>query len=157
MQQLLTKYSLSDLIIIVFLILLAIKEAYTIIEWCITKLRGAFGKQTDREKQKEDILGKINANKSEIDGLKDQEKEILKAVNKMTDSIQLLMESDKDDIKAWITEKHHYFCYEKHYIDDYSLDCIEKRYSHYVAEKGNSFVSDLMEDLRKLPKVSAIK
>ena len=28
-------------------------------------------------------------------------------------TIGVLLASDKDDIKSWITEKHHYFCYEK--------------------------------------------
>ena len=46
------------------------------------------------------------------------------------------------------------FCYEKRQIDDYSLDCLEKRYTHYVEEGGNSFIHDLMEDIRALPKTS---
>ena len=68
-----------------------------------------------------------------------------------------MVESDKDDIKAWITEKHHFYCYEKRHIDDYSLDCIEKRYAHYQDEGGNSFVEDLMKDIRKLPKTSSLE
>ena len=40
----------------------------------------------------------------------------------------------------------------KGYIDDFSMDAIEKRYDHYKAEGGNSYISDLMHDLRKLPK-----
>ena len=75
-----------------------------------------------------------------------------KALEKMQKQIDLLIESDKDDIKAYITKEHHYFCYEKGWIDDYSLDCIEKRYGHYVEEKGNSFVKSLMIELRSLPK-----
>jgi hypothetical protein len=38
------------------------------------------------------------------------------------------MKSDKDSIKAFITKEHHYFCYEKGWIDDYNLDCLEKRF-----------------------------
>jgi hypothetical protein len=38
------------------------------------------------------------------------------------------------------------------WIDDFSLNCLEKRYEHYLAEKGNSFVHNLMDDLRALPK-----
>ena len=68
------------------------------------------------------------------------------------DKLNLLLDSDRDAIKAHIVEKHHYFCYTKKYIDDYSLDCLEKRYEHYVAENGNSYVEDLMEELRALPK-----
>ena len=71
--------------------------------------------------------------------------------------MSILLASDKDDIKSWITEKHHYFCYEKKVIDDYSLDCIEKRYQHYVDEGGNSYVATLMREIRALPKVSMLK
>ena len=73
-------------------------------------------------------------------------------VSNLTDKINLLIESDKDDIKAFITQQYHYFCEQKGWIDDYSMDCIEKRYSHYVEEKGNSFVKQLMEQLRALPR-----
>ena len=66
--------------------------------------------------------------------------------------MDLLIESDKDDIKAWITEKHHFYCYQQKYIDDYTLDCLEKRFTRYEAEGGNSFIHNLMDDLRELPR-----
>lgn len=72
----------------------------------------------------------------------------------MIGAVDMLIASDKDDIKAYITKEHHYFCYEKGYIDDYSLDCLERRYGHYKDEGGNSFAEDLMKDVRTLPKVS---
>ena len=37
------------------------------------------------------------------------------------------------------------------WIDDYSLDCIERRYKHYIDEGGNSFIGQLMIEIRKLP------
>ena len=37
------------------------------------------------------------------------------------------------------------------YIDDFSLDCIEKRFKHYSDEGGNSFIENFMKDLRALP------
>lgn len=78
-------------------------------------------------------------------------------IQHLKENITNLTASDKDDIKAWITEKHHHFCYEIKYIDDYSLDCIEKRYAHYVDEGGNSFIRTLMEEIRNLPKVSDVE
>ena len=63
----------------------------------------------------------------------------------------------KDDIKSWLVEKHHYFCYEKGYIDDYSLDCMERRYRHYADEGGNSYAATLMAEVRALPKMSMMK
>ena len=70
----------------------------------------------------------------------------------MKDKIDMLIESDKDDIKAYITSKHHHFCYEQKWIDDFSLDCLERRYAHYTEEGGNSFIKSFMEELRSLPK-----
>jgi hypothetical protein len=38
------------------------------------------------------------------------------------------------------------------WIDDYSMECCERRYQHYKDEGGNSFIKGFMEDLRALPK-----
>jgi hypothetical protein len=79
-----------------------------------------------------------------------------KQLQDMSSTIEILKGSDKEDIKAFITEKHHYFCYQKGYIDDYSLDVLERRFKYYKEEEGNSFAEDLMEDIRRLPKVSTL-
>ena len=73
-------------------------------------------------------------------------------LDQLTKKVNMLIDSDKDDIKAYITRRHHYFMYQKGWIDDYSLDCIEKRYSHYQDEGGNSFIGSLMQQIRDLPK-----
>ena len=73
-------------------------------------------------------------------------------MEKLSTDIDLLSESDKDDIKAFITREYHYFIEQKGWIDDYSMDCIEKRYTHYVQYHGNTFVEELMEGLRALPR-----
>lgn len=64
----------------------------------------------------------------------------------------MLIDSDKDDIKSYITREHHYFCYQVGWIDDFSLDCLERRYQHYEDEGGNSFIAGFMNELRTLPK-----
>ena len=84
--------------------------------------------------------------------LREQISGVASQVSNLTDKINLLVESDKDDIKAFITREYHYFCEQKGWIDDYSMDCIEKRYGHYIEERGNSFVKQLMEQLRALPR-----
>ncbi len=96
------------------------------------------------KKELTDAIGKITR---EYEAMNEQ-------MQKMNQTIALLIESDKDDIKAWITREHHYFCYDLGYIDDYSLDCLEKRFSHYKDEGGNSFIKDLMDEIRQLPRES---
>ena len=66
--------------------------------------------------------------------------------------IDILVESDKENIKSFITRQHHYFVYELKWIDDYSLDCIERRFNVYKSEQGNSFIEGLMNEIRALPK-----
>ena len=88
--------------------------------------------------------------------IKQQLDEINEQIDKMSKAITILINSDKDDIKAWITEKHHYFCYELGYIDDYNFQCIEARYQHYKEEDGNTFIDSFMDDIRALPKISVV-
>ena len=71
----------------------------------------------------------------------------------MGHALNLLVESDKDNIKSWIVEKHHHFCYEVGAIDYFSLESIERRFDHYQAEEGNSYVATLVEELKALPKI----
>ena len=73
-------------------------------------------------------------------------------LNKLSEKIDVLIASDRDDIRSFITKEHHYFCYEKGWIDNFSLECLENQYSHYVDEGGNSFIKAFMEELRRLPK-----
>lgn len=55
-------------------------------------------------------------------------------------------------IRLTIKKEHHFYVYQKGTIDAYSLDCIERLYDRYVSEGGNTYVKELMKDLRELPK-----
>jgi hypothetical protein len=78
---------------------------------------------------------------------------LVNLVANLTEKVDLLIASDKDAIKSYITEQYHYFVEQKGWIDDFSLDCLEKRFSHYLEENGNSFVESLMNQIRNLPRV----
>lgn len=145
MLELLGMFSLTEVITFLVLLAGAMRGFISFWDWGIARARQAFKKESQREEQ----IKRIEDLETWKSGADDTLKELLAAV-------QLLTQSDRDDIKAWITEKHHYFCYDQTWIDDYSLDCIEKRFKHYEEEGGNSFVKDLMNDLRALPKRSII-
>ena len=139
--QLLKQFDITTFLTFIIVLALAAKGVIIFFDWVKERLMKMFNKQTKKQRQ--------------IEQLQQQENTIKELKNNM-ESIQskmnLLIESDKDDIKAWITEKHHFYCYQQKYIDDYTLDCLEKRFSHYEVEGGNSFVHNLMEELRALPK-----
>lgn len=139
--QLFSQFSLGQILIIIVLLGLSAKGVITFFDWVKERIFRLSNKQLKSRKTNEQIQNQEET----INNLK-------KDIEKIQKSIDTLIESDKEDIKAWITEKHHYYCYDKKYIDDYTLDCLERRFTRYEAEGGNSFVHNLMEDLRNLPR-----
>ena len=60
------------------------------------------------------------------------------------------MTSDRNDIKSWLVEKHHFFI-NQGWIDDFSMDTVNRRFSDYVEEGGNSYAESLVNAIRDLP------
>lgn len=153
MVELITNYSWSEIILFVIAFAAAIKGVVTFWDWGKDRLRKVY----DKEDKIEEIKNLIVENTKQMNEFSNIQAQTIDEIQHLKENITNLTASDKDDIKAWITEKHHHFCYEIKYIDDYSLDCIEKRYAHYVDEGGNSFIGKLMEEIRNLPKVSDVE
>lgn len=142
MIDLLTNYSVQDIIIYIVLLALAIKGCISFIDWAKQYIHKTIRLKVQQPKK---IKDNLEDHSKQINDLKDSISQIKELVN-------LLIKSDRDDIKAFITRQHHYFVYQKGWVDDYSLDCIEKRYEHYKDQGGNSFIKSLMMELRALPK-----
>ena len=153
MTELITNYSWSEIVLFVIAFSAAIKGVVTFWDWGKDRLKKVY----DKEDKIEEIKGLIVENTKQMNEFSNIQSQTIDEIQHLKENIASLTASDKDDIKAWITEKHHHFCYDVKYIDDYSLDCIEKRYAHYVDEGGNSFISTLMEEIRNLPKVSDVE
>lgn len=163
MVELLTTYNLSEILVFLVLLAIAFKSVSSFIDWLRAKRNKDALKDMKPEKLEEQIKQESLEREKQIKILELQHEKEFKEmrteisnvalqVSSLTNKIDLLVESDKDDIKAFITREYHYFCEQKGWIDDYSMDCIEKRYDHYVEEKGNSFVEQLMTALRMLPR-----
>lgn len=145
MKDLLSNYSLDQIVMFIVLLAAAIKGVISWYEWAKGKIKHKYDTASEKEKIDKEM-------REDIDNLNENMIKLCDKVDKITDTVNLLVESDKDDIKAWITREHHYFCYTLGCIDDYNLDCIERRYAHYKEEGGNSFTEDLMGEIRMLPK-----
>lgn len=135
MINLLEQFSLNEIVIFVILLGTAVKGFLSFLDWLNEKGVKFFNSKYQKPKQTEKVM-----------------QELINEIKSLKEDVGLLMESDKDDIKAFITRQHHYFCYQLKQIDDQSLDCIEKRYSHYKDQGGNSYIDTLMHDLRSLPR-----
>ena len=141
MVDLLKAFSWEQIVLFTVLFALAIKGLISFIDWVKERNSKAF-KVAQKPIELQNMLQKHD----------EEIKDLHSSIDSLLQKIDLLIQSDKDDIKAFITREHHYFCYQKKWIDDYSLDCIEKRFDHYQDEGGNSFVETFMNELRSLPK-----
>ena len=146
MLDLLKNYSLTDIAIFIVMLAFAIKGVVDFYDWAKNRITKTTSKQQSVEELHQKMIDTLESHNEQIDTIQ----------NSLFSLSFILIESDKDDIKAWITEKHHYFCYNLGYIDDYNLQCIEARYKHYKEEKGNTFIDGFMKDIRALPIVSVI-
>ena len=139
MLELLQNYTVAEIISFIILLSLAIKAIISFLDWAKERLFKFFKKE-----EKGDSLN------STLSKIIESQEQLSKEIKKINDTVEILIHSDKDDIKSFVTKEYHYFI-AKGWIDDYSLDCIEKRYKHYVDEGGNSFIGQLMTEIRKLP------
>ena len=176
MLELLTTYEISDILIFIVILALAIKEFINFIDWAKKKIDSFKQEEILDQKEQDKIDGydaKLKANSDKIlfletrmsnfeKRLENAEREFeafLKQQNEINNShlqtlvkkVNILLDSDKEDIKAYVTEKHHYYLH-RGWVDDFTLECIEKRFQCYQEEDGNSFVGNLVNDLRKLPR-----
>ena len=142
MLNLLKNYSLTEIIVFIIMLALAVKGIIDFYDWAKKRIKEPIDNSYSKKQINKKMLETLENHNQQID--------------KMSRAIDILIASDKDDIKAWITEKHHYFCYELGYIDDYNLQCIEARYKHYKEEDGNTFIDGFMKDIRELPIISVI-
>lgn len=148
LTQLLTTFSPMTIILCIIMIFLAFKAIMDYKTWMQSFANEAYKKRQDKEKELSDIQelkDSVNSIAEDISGIK-------VSLVKLSSQVDTLTESDKDDIKAFITREYHYFVEQVGWIDDYSMDCLEKRYAHYVAYRGNTFVGELMKALRALPR-----
>lgn len=155
MEHFLTQYSASEIVIFIIVLFFAAKEFVLSFDWAKDRLRQYYDKEGRCEEAHRGLNNKIN----ELSKLFDEQKQTEESMERLwgvfeglTDQMNMLIESDKEAIKAYITERHHHFVYEKGCIDNYSLECLERRFVIYERENGNSFVGQMMEELRSLPR-----
>lgn len=143
MIQLLSQFTLVEILTVIVGVALSAKAVITFFEWAWEKIKGIFSNELAEEQKVEQIQCTQALHQKVLDDLQDQQKIILS-------KLDMLIDSDKDQLKAEITRQHHYFM-GLGKIDDYSLACLEKEFNHYREEGGNSFIEGFMEDLRDLP------
>ena len=152
MEELLLNYSISEIIIFAVILAFAIKEFVTFMDWAKGRLRETYDKDYKTKEETESIEEELEDLNKEKIKINETFEKIDQSIEALNEQVGMLIESDKEDIKSYIVKEHHYFVYQQGWIDDYSLECLEKRYAVYRQEHGNSFVEGLMNEIRSLPK-----
>lgn len=134
MIELLGAYSIKDIIIFIFMIAVAIKEARQL--WIYYKKVRDENYKNDHKDETQDEYIKKNQ----------------QTIEKLSKSMALLIESDKDGIKAWIVSKYHQFKEHPEQLDDIEWDLLNKRFNHYKEQGGNSYIEDLMTIMEQIYK-----
>ena len=161
MLELFTTFSISQIIVFTITLALAIKGCVDFFDWCKNKYQAKFDKDHTK-------LNKEQALEEHYIRCSEQHKESMRLysnvenkIDKMNqsinnrfdaieESIDTLKQSDMHDIKSWIVEKHHILM-ENGWVDDFTMDTLEKRFLDYVKEGGNTYVEKLMNEIRALP------
>lgn len=134
MIELLGAYSIKDIIVFIFMIAVTIKEARQL--WL-------YYKKTRDESYENDHKDEI-----QYECIKKNQQ----TIEKLSKSMALLIESDKDGIKAWIVSKYHQFKEHPEQLDDIEWDLLNKRFNHYKDQGGNSYIEDLMTIMEQIYK-----
>ena len=149
MEELLARFELTDIIIMLTMLIVGAEKLIKAIDWLRARFRKSYDEENTLKEEVED-LNKFYEEKKVVD---EGFAKVNERIDKICDLVDMLVESDKESIKAYITERHHFFVQERKWIDYHSMDCLERIFAIYEREHGNSFVEDLMNDLRQLPKM----
>lgn len=136
MAELLAKYSVEQIIIFIGLLFVAFKEVCDMFDYI--KQKGLLWfKAEQKQEQNDNVL-----------------QQLVDKIDNIDNQIKILMESDRDDIKSWLVEKYNFYKENPtRPISHHTMDTIEKRYSHYKDEGGNSYIDNtIMPELRRMAK-----
>ena len=144
MIDLLSQYSISEILIFIVILALAFKGVVSFFDWLSQRMeKHYFNKQ--EKKEGEDMQNE------KINSVLASQQAMLEEINQIKSTLNLLVESDRDSIKSFITKEYKQYVGEQGWIDEYSLEILEKRFHTYELEGGNSFILQLMSEIRALP------
>jgi septal ring factor EnvC (AmiA/AmiB activator) len=90
---------------------LAIKSLVSFFDWAHGRISKVFKKGYDEIDEKEELEQKLQRGREIMASLQANQKATDATLKDLSKKIDMLIDSDKDDIKSYITKQHHYFCY----------------------------------------------
>lgn len=179
---LLSKLSIEGIILVIVLFAAAVKFLGELFEYLYNKLKKYFDIKDAKEEQHREIMDKLNsleAHSAKQDERSERRQAQMEKISKQLDeqdrksaNLQLMLEDQikeisslksqigtltertQDSTRAYLIDKHHYFCYQMGGIDDMALQDMERRFMYYKVAGGDTFIDGLMEEVRALPRLT---
>lgn len=157
-ESILSQYSIETIILLIVGIAVAFKFVSELWNWAYGSLKKHFNIQT--EKQQQDIADREKIQELEeklntfIDTMYARHDQLEATINQLVEKQEHIIDRLQESSRSFIIDKHHYFCYKIKAIDDMNLQSLERRYMYYKSDGGNSFIDQLMEEIRQLPRVN---
>lgn len=104
----------------------------------------------EERQQAIDIQAEFNKLHERFDEIQDELKTVKERLAAAEQQLKDLTISDMHDIKSWIVEQYHKFYVQQGWIDAFSAETIDRRYSDYKKEGGNSYIKTLIDQLHTL-------
>ena len=104
----------------------------------------------EERQQAIDIQAEFNKLHERFDDIQDELKIVKERLATAEQQLKDLTISDMHDIKSWIVEQYHKFYVQQGWIDAFSAETIDRRYSDYKKEGGNSYIKTLIDQLHTL-------
>ena len=149
-----TQYSFQELVLLIIIVLFALKAFNEVVAYFYTKIKNYFGIQNNKEQWEQKITKSLQDIQEEIQTLKDQNSQTHRRQEDTDLSVTLIQERLQENSRSYLIDTHHKFCYEVKAIDDLNLQSMERRYLYYKTAGGDSFVDNLMDEVRALPKIN---
>ena len=137
MEALLSTFGVGQIILFAFMLAVAIKEAIELFSFFHYKFEHRYKQKRTQDEGKENL-----------EQIQHELSQLTVTVNKISEKIDVLQASDKDAIKSWVVMLYRKYKGNPAELDSMEMDLLERRFGHYTQEGGNSYVSELMEELR---------
>lgn len=138
MENLLNAFDFKTIILVLFLAAVGVREVIQLYRYFHIRIYGSFEKRDNAK----DIMNQMGRSmQSVLIELKDIDKKLT-----------LLQASNRDSIKSWILMSYQKYREDSTQLDSMQMDLLERRYQHYKDQGGNSYIDEIMDELRAIYK-----
>lgn len=136
MVQFFQNYTIEATLVFLFMLGTALKQGFELVQYFRNKAVDQVDKVRDREQ------GATRASEQ----LAKQNAELMK----INEKIDQLLVSNEDSIKSWIVTLYKQRKRDPSGLDSMQMDLLERRFVHYKKMGGNSYIDNLMQELREI-------